>query len=320
MDDMRLNDGGRFYGVGMGYAAQSEDNLLTSPFDSTFPDIYQSYSPELPESIDGDGSALTRTPSGEALSTSMSWYDPSLPTVTEALSDYSTSPNGIFEFGDGDWNLPIPSATGTDFFSPSDLPLVTSQPSDFSQPISHSGESNYQSAPALTASSSGTLSEDEPAFPAESDADKVTSHWSGTVQFRNTAPVSQDFTFPQSLPSFNGSIKRKPNRPRHRQTYSAGSNHMSHASGSTDSTVHASDSGVNIGHLQNLESLKRAREAAAFSSAQSSPSYPPMNESELRSITIPASIEDGSINDDWYFPISELPPPSMTTTDFAWLA
>jgi hypothetical protein len=38
----------------------------------------------------------------------------------------------------------------------------------------------------------------------------------------------------------------------------------------------------------------------------------------LRSITIPASLEDGSLNDEWYFPIDP-PQPTEQTREFAWL-
>jgi len=133
------------------------------------------------------------------------------------------------------------------------------------------------------------------------------------------------YTFPQSLPTFDGGLKRKPMQSRHRQTYSAGSNsshHAYHLSDSTDSTIVADDhsvcSGVNIGHLQNLASLKMARDAAA-ASRLSSPSYTPVCESELRSITIPASLEDGPNNDDWYFPLADHPQSSAQSAEYAWL-
>ncbi|KAF2429347.1 hypothetical protein EJ08DRAFT_661875 [Tothia fuscella] len=331
IDDLQASgDAYGVYGMGMGFGAQSEDNLLTSPFDSTFdPGLFSSYSPALAGSVDGNG--LTRTTSADALSASMTWYETNLPTVSESLGDYSTSPIGMFDFTGQDFT--IPSATSVDFFSPSDLPLVTSNPADFSQPISNSGESNYQSAPALTASSGARSELGEPAFPIDGESSgpaNITSQWSGTIQLRDTTPLTnvQDFSFPQSLPQmskFDTSVKRKTSRTRHRHTYSAGSNSYQRfpPSASSEGTVREEPraTGVNIGHLQNLETLKQAREAAALASSQSSPGYPPVNESELHSITIPASIEDGSIDDDWYFPISDLPPqPSSTSTEFAWLS
>jgi hypothetical protein len=335
VDDMHLLDTSRSYGGN--FAAQlSEENLQISPFASNFDSDLSSYdfpsimgTSDFSGSVDGDGAQLARTTSADALATSVGWYDSSiLTTVAEGPDDFSSSPSGIFDYKDADWTS-IPSAT-SDFFSPSDLPLVTSQP-DLSQPISHSGESNYQSAPALTASSSGAQSEiGEPSFPADGEQEAFPSYWSGTVQFRETNPLSaspllQDFGFPafsQSLTSFEG-LKRRPGQSRHRQTYSAGSHrHATHLSSSTDSTTvgdrNSPDSGVNIGHLQNLASLKRAREAAAFSSSRSSPTYPPVNETELRSISIPAGDEDKVI-DDWYFPLGDIPP-STQSADFAWLA
>jgi hypothetical protein len=335
VDDMHLLSPSRSYGSN--FAAQlSTDNLQNSPFGSNFDSDITGYdfpsmmaSSDFSGSVDGDGAQLARTTSADALSTSMGWYDGSiLTTVAEGPDDFSTSPTGIFDFKDADWSG-IPSAT-SDFFSPSDLPLVTSQP-DLSQPISHSGESNYQSAPALTASSSGAQS--EIGEPSLGEQESMPSLWSGTVQFRETnplrsVPLMQDFGFPafsQSMTSFEG-LKRKPGQSRHRQTYSAGSNshrHAHHLSDSTDSTTvadeYAPTSGVNIGHLQNLASLKKAREAAAFSSSRSSPTYPPVNETELRSISIPAGDEDRAI-DDWYFPLGDVPPASTQSTDFAWLA
>jgi hypothetical protein len=336
VDDMHLLNTNRSYGSN--FAAQiSADNVRTSPFDSNFDADLSGYdfpsmmgASDFSESVDGDGAQLARTTSADVLSTSMGWYDSSvLTTVAEGPDDFSASPTGIFDFKDAEWSS-IPSAA-SDFFSPSDLPLVTSQP-DLSQPISHSGESNYQSAPALTASSSGAQSEiGEPSFPAESEQENFPSYWSGTVQFRETNPLSaapllQDYGFPafsQSLTSFEG-LKRKPGQSRHRQTYSAGSHshrHVAHLSSSTDSTTVADspNSGVNIGHLQNLASLKQAREAAAFSSSRSSPTYSPVNETELRSISIPAGDEDRAI-DDWYFPLGDVPPANTQTTEFAWLA
>jgi hypothetical protein len=335
---MNLLDTSRSYGND--FAAQlSADSLQTSPFASNFESDLPGYdfpsmmgTSDFSGSVDGDGSQLARTTSADALSTSMGWYDSSiLTTVAEGPDDFSTSPTRIFDFRDADWTS-IPSAT-SDFFSPSDLPLVTSQP-HLSQPISHSGESSYQSAPALTASSSGAQSEiGEPSFPTDGEQEAFPSYWSGTVQFRETNPSRaiprQDYgfgAFSQSMTSFEG-LKRKPGQSRHRQTYSAGSNshrHIHHLSDSTDSTTVADDrsspdSGVNIGHLQNLASLKRAREAAAFSSSRSSPTYPPISETELRSISIPAGEEDRAI-DDWYFPLGDIPQVNTQSTEFAWLA
>jgi len=316
--------GNKIYGTNYG-AQLSADNLHGQPSD--FNPGFTAFDFQTLLGSDGgnsDGSQLSRTTSAEALSTQTSWFDSTLSTVAEAPGDFSTSPTGMFgDYADAEWN--IPSAT-SDFFSPADLPLVSSQASEFSQAISHSGESNYQSAPGLTASSSGAQSEiGEPTDSTRQEA--CPQFWSGTVQFRDSyrhssASVANDYSFPQSLPTFDSNLKKKPTQSRHRQTYSSGSNSHRHSHHLSDSTTvpddHSLDAGVNIGHLQNLATLKSAREAAALSARQSSPNYPQSTDSELRSITIPASLEDGSLNDEWYFPIDP-PQPTEQTREFAWL-
>jgi len=83
----------------------------------------------------------------------------------------STSPNFS---GDIDWSAAfVPTAD----FSPSDLPLVSPHFSVFDQTLSHSGESSYQSAPGLTAESSGA---------SETDYG-VESQWNDTLQIRETS-------------------------------------------------------------------------------------------------------------------------------------
>jgi len=251
---------------------------------------------------------------------STGWFDSSLTTVTEAPGDFSTSPNGLWNDAD-QWN--IPSAT-SEYFSPSDLPLVTSQPSELAQTISHP-DSNYQSAPPLTASSSGAQSEiGEPSDATSQDA--FPPFWSGTVGIRDSYPLSSstslknDYGFPQSLPTYDTGLKKKSKLSRHRQTFSSGSNTHHHSHHLSDSTTVPDDPtnnvGVNIGHLQNLATLKSHQDAVS-ANLSASPEYPPIGESEFGSISIPASLDDAPVRDDWYFL-----DPSQTgleSRDYAWL-
>jgi hypothetical protein len=269
-----------------------------------------------------DGSVLSRTTSNEVLSVSTGWFDSSLTTVTEAPGEFATSPDGLYLDTDP-WN--IPSAT-SDFFSPSDLPLVTSQPSKQAQTISHSGESNYQSAPPLTASSSGAQSEiGEPSDATRQEA--FPQFWSDTVGIRESYPLSStsslvnDFGFPQSLPSYETGLKKRPKQRRHRQTYSSGSSTHQHSHHISDSTTVPDDvvgnGGINIGHLQNLETLKHHRDALSANQS-ASPEYPPLDEGEIGSISIPASLDDATIRDDWYYSLDP-PQAGASSRDFAWL-
>jgi hypothetical protein len=262
-----------------------------------------------------DASQLFRTTSADALSSQSGWYDNTLSTVAEAPSDFVTSPIGMYS--ENEWN--IPSAT-SDYFSPADLPLNMSQ-SNFSQTISHSGESNYQSVPGLTASSSGAQSEiDGPTGNGKLEA--FPAFWSGIVQFRESTPVSgarsgNVFAFPSSVPNFEANFKPTSSPRRHRQTYSGGSNHTPNSSGSTtvpgDFGLNAT---VNIGHLQNLATLKNAREAAAARSASRSPStFPLPGDSDVGAIAIPNS-ED--YYDEFDFPIRP-PQPSENSRQYSWL-
>jgi hypothetical protein len=303
---------------GMDLPAMSADNLTglsSAGFDAGF-DFGNCFNNDVNS---GDVGQLFRTTSADAISSQSGWYDSTLSTVAEAPGDFVTSPTGLY--GDNDWN--IPSAT-SDFFSPSDLPLSASQ-SSFSQTISHSGESNYQSVPGLTASSSGAQSEiDGPA--ATGNIEPFPAFWTGTVQFRECTPVSgasnrKAFNFATSVPNFEAGFKPTSSPRRHRQTYSAGSNHSHNGSGST--TVPGDfdlGTNVNIGHLQNLATLKSAREAAAAAaaarSASQSPSgFPVGGDSDVSAITIPNS-ED--YYDEFDFPLQP-PQPSTNSSQYSWL-
>jgi hypothetical protein len=109
---------------------------------------------------------------GQSPVVGVNWMESSLSTsaTAESVFQMGTSPNFS---GDYDWSAAfIPPAD----FSPSDLPLVSPHFSVFDQTLSHSGESSYQSAPGLTAESSGA---------SETDFG-VESHWNDTIQVRDT--------------------------------------------------------------------------------------------------------------------------------------
>ncbi|KAE9985144.1 hypothetical protein EG327_004812 [Venturia inaequalis] len=267
------------------------------------------YNPFLFGSEDGSASVLSRTTSAEALSVATGWFDSSLTTVTE-VPDFPTSPNHLYFDNETDWN--IPSAT-TDFFSPSDLPLVSQAP-DSIQTISLSGESNYQSAPPLTASSSGAQSESgEPLDSGRPDI--FPNFWSGTVDVRDSYPLAGavDYGFPQSLPAYDSGLKQKPKPIRHRQTYSSGSNsrHAHHLSDQTTVPDNVSSlAGVNIGHLQNLAYSDHSANQSA------SPEYPPAD-GDFGAISIPAGIDDSTYRDNWYLSVN--PAVESDSKDYSWL-
>lgn len=267
------------------------------------------YNPFLFGSEDGSGSVLSRTTSAEALSVTTGWFDSSLTTVTE-VPDFTTSPNHLNFDNDTDWN--IPSAT-TDFFSPSDLPLVSQAPESI-QTVSLSGESSYQSAPPLTASSSGAQS--EIGEPLDSGCpDIFPNFWSGTVGIRDSYPLagSVDYGFPQSLPACDSGLKQKTKLIRHRQTYSSGSNsrHAHHLSDQTTVPDNASSLvGVNIGHLQNLAYSDHSANQSA------SPEYPSVD-GDFGAISIPAGVDDSTYSDDWYLGV--IPATESDSKDYSWL-
>ncbi|KIW04195.1 uncharacterized protein PV09_04503 [Verruconis gallopava] len=315
-DDMLLLNGNASKMYGMDVPTMSADNLpayFPTGFESglDFGNYFSGSDVSTPDA----SSQLFRTTSADAISSQSGWYDTTLSTVAEAPGDFVTSPTGVY--GESDWN--IPSAT-SDFFSPSDLPLSTSM-NKLSQTISHSGESNYQSVPGLTASSSGAQSEiDGPTGNGKLDA--FPALWSGTVQFRESTPVTSApqngvFAFPASVPNFEPGFKPTSSPRRHRQTYSGGSHHTHNGSGST--TVpgdYGFTSNVNIGHLQNLATLKSAREAAAARSASQSPSgFQLGGESDVGAIAIPNS-ED--YYDEFDFPFQP-PQPTENSRQFSWL-
>ncbi|KAK3077809.1 hypothetical protein LTS18_009200, partial [Coniosporium uncinatum] len=105
---------------------------------------------------------------------------------TTGFGDTTASPAETYFNADDPWG--IPSAGTMPSFSPADLPL---HPDKFSagpttqRPISHCGESNIQSAPALTAPSSGTQSEagGEPALFIDNAGHST--NWTDLLAHRN---------------------------------------------------------------------------------------------------------------------------------------
>ncbi|QDS71914.1 hypothetical protein FKW77_000458 [Venturia effusa] len=292
------------------YGANHADQLSADSINN-YADL--DYNHFLIGSEDGSGSVLSETTSVEALSVTTSWFDSSLTTVSE-IPDFSISPSHLSLDHDTNWN--IPSAT-IDFFSPADLPLVTQVP-DSIQTISLSGESNYQNAPPLTASSSGAQSEiGEPLDPGRPDV--FPNHWSGTVGIRDSFPMagSVDYGLPQSLPAYDSGLKPKPKLMHHRQTCSSGSNsrHAHHLSDQTAVPDNVfSLAGVNLGHLQNLAYSDHAANRSANQSA--SPEYPPID-SDFGAISIPAGIDDSTYRDDWY--LGANPAVDPDSKDYSWL-
>lgn len=313
VDDMLLfNNAGKMYG--MDNFAMSSDNVNSfSPvdFNAGF-DYSKCFSSD---AIGADATQLFRTTSADGLASQSTWFENPLGTVAENPGDFVTSPTGLYS--ENEWN--IPSAT-SDFFSSDCLPLSATQ-TNFAQTISHSGESAYQSLPGLTASSSGAQSEiDGPTGTGKLEA--FPSFWTGTVPFRESTPATSAgnnaFAFPSSVPSFEPSFKPTSSPRRHRQTYSGGSHHTHNGSGST--TVPGDfgyNANVNIGHLQNLATLKSAREAAAARSASQSPSGLVLGgESDVGAIAIP-NTED--YYDEFDFPIQQPPQSSETSKQYGWL-
>jgi len=124
---------------------------------------------------------------------------------TAGFEDTTTSPAETYFNADDSWG--IPSAGTIPSFSPADLPL---HPDKFStapttqRPISHCGESNIQSAPALTAPSSGTQSEagGEPALFIDNAGHST--NWTDLLAHRNRA---EDYRLSTS---YGDSLSRPP--------------------------------------------------------------------------------------------------------------
>lgn len=261
-------------------------------------------------------------------SSTMSWFDSGLPAVAEGAEDFqnmcSASATGV---SDWEWNN-IPSAT-TEFFSPSDLPLVPDRNQcnpDYAQPISHSGESSYQSAPGLTASSSGAQS--EVAFPIDPntasipiDGDVLNSYWNDNLvvrqPFDNQAEIGNGFSFPianMETPSINQQGGKSPidDYP----FCSPPSSHTHKLSNSTavpDGSTSSDDTGVNAGHLANLASLSSSQTLAdSFENADIS-----NLDAEPGSIMIPVGSDD--TDGYWNFPTNPPNTGADQAGQYAWL-
>ncbi|KAF4543261.1 Copper fist DNA binding domain protein [Lasiodiplodia theobromae] len=98
------------------------------------------------------------------------------PAPQYGVESISTSPTGDLT-PDFDYNIPSAAADMTSNpypWSAGDLPLDPNKLSDSLQPVSHSGESNRQSVPGMTTSSSGAQSEvGEPALFGDMDLNKM---------------------------------------------------------------------------------------------------------------------------------------------------
>jgi len=267
---------------------------------------------------------LSQTTSAEMLTSSIPWYDNSLPAVAEGNEDLSLMPStSVTGMSDWEWNS-IPSTT-TEFFSPSDLPLVSdpSQEADYAQPISHSGESNYQGAPGLTTSSSGAQS--EAGFPMENQSNEVMNgYWNDTVVFRpqsydSQAEIGNGFSFPianMENPSIGG--QRKSQSPIDDFSFSGPpSSHTHSLSDSTtvpDATVTPDNSGINAGHLANLASLSSSQTLTeAFDNADLT-----LDAAEPGSIMIPVGTDDPA-EGYWNFPANPPTTGSEQAGQYAWL-
>lgn len=267
-DLLLLNSSSKLYNTG-GAGLSAEDLRLSAQ-----PSAFASYDFD---NLLGNTSAtsgspfeeeLVQTTSAEILATSMGWFDNSLPAVAEAMEDITTVPSASATgMSDWEWNN-IPSAT-TEFFSPSDLPLIPdpSQYADYAQPISHSGESNYQSAPGLTASSSGAQS--EVAFPTESSQpismmNGLDGYWNDDLVFRpqsydSQADVNSGFAFTAA----DVAAVTKSASPVDDFSFTAAqAGHTHRISDSTavpDPTVAVENSDVNPDSMMNLASLSSSQ-------------------------------------------------------------
>jgi len=271
---------------------------------------------------------LPCTTGADMLSSTMPWFDSGLPAVAEGADGFpnmcSTSATGV---SDWEWSN-IPSAT-TEFFSPSDLPLVPDPNQfnpDYAQPISHSGESNYQSAPGLTASSSGAQS--EVAFPIDTntasmpiDSDMVNRLWNDNLVVRqpydSQADIGNGFSF--SIANMETPSMSQPGSKSPVDDYPFCSPPSSHTHKLSDSTAAlegsatADNTGVNAGHLANLASL---------SSSQSlTDSFENVDISNLDAepaIMIPVGSDDPA-DGYWNFPTNTPNTGADEASQYAWL-
>lgn len=262
---------------------------------------------------------LVPTTSADMITTSMTWFESSLPAVAEGNEDLALMPStSITGMSDWEWSN-IPSAT-TEYFSPSDLPLVPDpgQLADYAQPISHSGESSYQSAPGLTASSSGAQS--EAAFPVDNSqqTDILGGYWNDTIVFRpqsydSQADIGNGFSFPiANMETTNMSSQRKSQSPINDFAFTPPTNHTHNLSDSTAvPDTNTSDSGVNAGHLANLASLS--------SSQTLTESYDNIDSSEP-GIMIPVGSDEAELPDGyWNFPTTTPTTAADQAANYAWL-
>ena len=216
----------------------------------------------------------------------LSWYDSTMNTAADSTADFLASPN-FCTMSELEWGIPSASS---EFFSPADLPL-NSNPSysEYVQPVSHSGESNYQSAPGLTAPSSGTPSETgETAYHA--DQESSTGFWTDNVTFREPDP------YRMSQASIYDSFSYPP-------------------ATAADSKPQQSSSGFGFDASQNqpsqsLGEMPNMAEGDVNNNDNSSPQTE-------RAIIIPAGLNDAK--DSWYFPVNTNANAVEQSREYSWL-
>ncbi|KAK7711597.1 transcriptional activator haa1 [Botryosphaeria dothidea] len=136
------------------------------------------------------------------------------PAPQYGVESISTSPTGDLT-PDFEYNIPSAAADMTSNpypWSAGDLPLDPNKLSDSLQPVSHSGESNRQSVPGMTTSSSGAQSEvGEPALFGDMDLNKMQQEPSvGDQQLMNDPFQMRD---PQSYRLGSASLSQQDVRP-----------------------------------------------------------------------------------------------------------
>lgn len=323
VDDLLLLNSSNNKVYNTGGARLSAEDLRLSSQSSTF----TSYDIEslLGNTSGSSGSPfeeeLVQTTSAEMLATSMGWFENTLPAVAEGNEDLSTMPStAVTGMSEWEWNN-IPSAT-TEFFSPSDLPLVPdpSQIADYAQPISHSGESNYQSAPGLTTSSSGAQS--EAAFPMESSQpnDVMTGYWNDNLVFRpqsydSQADISNGFAFALA----NMETVNKSQSPMSDFSFTASPTSHTHSLSSStavpDTSATADNTGVNAGHLANLASLSPSQ---TLTEPYDTTDINSIDAAEHGSIMIPVGADDPT-DGYWNFPANTPTSGAEQAGQYAWL-
>jgi hypothetical protein len=157
------------------YSSSSSRSNSNESLHLTNADYPLEFSPLEPSKTSSTGSFEDLT---ESDPNGLAWLDTSLSAVPEgAYASLTTSPNFA---GDYEWPASVPSAM-SEYFTSSELPLVSPDISTFAQTISHSDESNY--APGLTSGSSAVQS------------DIGDGYWKDTLQLRGNNDIRWRSTF-----------------------------------------------------------------------------------------------------------------------------